>query len=211
MVHASLEELGSLVLDIDGNRLDATFLRENGDVDDSFTILKTPDNCPLIANPGQEDGDADEVGDACDNCAFMTNPDQLDTDGDGAGDACDEDDDNDGLTDLQENTLGTDPLMTDTDNDGYSDGLEVSANTDPLDSSSIPSLADGDLAPLGSPDGRVDIRDLLVVIRIVLGYVTPGALELVHGDINRDGVINISDLLLIQKICLRPINEGGGN
>ncbi|MGH9660014.1 MAG: Ig-like domain-containing protein, partial [Bryobacteraceae bacterium] len=36
----SLNNLGSLVLDIDGNRLDAKFLRENGAIADSFTILK---------------------------------------------------------------------------------------------------------------------------------------------------------------------------
>jgi len=36
----SLTNLGSLVLDINGNRLDATFVRENGTTPDTFTILK---------------------------------------------------------------------------------------------------------------------------------------------------------------------------
>jgi hypothetical protein len=36
----SLTNLGSLVLDINGNRLDATFIRENGTTPDSFTIIK---------------------------------------------------------------------------------------------------------------------------------------------------------------------------
>jgi hypothetical protein len=36
----SLNQLGSMVLDVDGNRLDAKFLRETGAIDDSFTILK---------------------------------------------------------------------------------------------------------------------------------------------------------------------------
>ncbi|MBI1761882.1 MAG: PQQ-dependent sugar dehydrogenase [Acidobacteria bacterium] len=36
----SLNQLGSLVLDISGNQLDAKFLRETGAVDDSFTISK---------------------------------------------------------------------------------------------------------------------------------------------------------------------------
>src|SRR5438045_3580488 len=33
---------GSLVLDINSNRLDAVFLRETGAIDDSFTIIKNP-------------------------------------------------------------------------------------------------------------------------------------------------------------------------
>jgi hypothetical protein len=36
----TLLNLGSLVLDINGNRLDATFVRENGTTPDTFTIIK---------------------------------------------------------------------------------------------------------------------------------------------------------------------------
>ena len=36
----SLNVLGSMVLDVDGNRLDAKLLRETGAIDDSFTIVK---------------------------------------------------------------------------------------------------------------------------------------------------------------------------
>ena len=39
-MNVSLSELGSLVLDINGNRLDATFLRETGATNDTFTIMK---------------------------------------------------------------------------------------------------------------------------------------------------------------------------
>jgi hypothetical protein len=35
-------QMGSLVLDINSNRLDAVFLRETGAIDDSFTIIKGP-------------------------------------------------------------------------------------------------------------------------------------------------------------------------
>jgi len=43
----SLNRLGSVVLDVDGLRLDAKFLRETGDIDDSFTIIKSDLPAPL--------------------------------------------------------------------------------------------------------------------------------------------------------------------
>jgi hypothetical protein len=51
--------------------------------------------------------------------------DNTDSDGDGEQDATDPDDDNDGLTDVEEGSLGTNPLLADTDSDGYNDGAEV--------------------------------------------------------------------------------------
>jgi hypothetical protein len=39
-MHIQLIQLGSLVLDVDGNRLDARFVRETGAIDDAFTIVK---------------------------------------------------------------------------------------------------------------------------------------------------------------------------
>jgi hypothetical protein len=55
VMFAAFLELGSLVLDIDGNRLDAKFLRETGAIDDYFTIIKggTPEPfrlCTLVLN-----------------------------------------------------------------------------------------------------------------------------------------------------------------
>lgn len=43
-----------------------------------------------------------------------------------------EDQDRDGLSDQEEQALGTDPANPDTDGDGYSDGVEVSSGYDPL-------------------------------------------------------------------------------
>jgi hypothetical protein len=51
-------------------------------------VIDLVDNCPLVMNPGQADGDGDTRGDACDNCPILANPDQADADGDGIGDAC---------------------------------------------------------------------------------------------------------------------------
>ena len=39
--------LGSLVIDVNSNRLDATFLRETGAIDDHFTIIKGAATAPL--------------------------------------------------------------------------------------------------------------------------------------------------------------------
>jgi autotransporter-associated beta strand protein len=46
-MYLSLNNLGSVVLDINSNRLDAKFVRETGAVDDYFTILKS--NAPPVA------------------------------------------------------------------------------------------------------------------------------------------------------------------
>ena len=61
-------------------------------------IEDTADNCPVTGNPGQDDGDADGVGDACDNCTEVANADQRDSNGDGYGNICDGDLNNNGAT-----------------------------------------------------------------------------------------------------------------
>jgi len=74
-----------------------------------------------------------------------------------------------------------------------------------------PIYADGDLAPIGSPDGRIDIADYLIATRVLTGKIAPTELEYSHGDLYPvgapDGVFNVQDLLLIQKLLL---GEGAG-
>jgi len=92
------------------------------------------DNCPVTSNSDQVDADGNGIGDVCDddedqdgivgvldNCPTNANPNQLDTDHDGQGNACDTDDDNDGISDTQEASDGTNPLLVDTDGDGVND------------------------------------------------------------------------------------------
>jgi 3',5'-cyclic AMP phosphodiesterase CpdA len=57
IMHTALLEMGSLVLDIDGHRLDAKFLRETGAIDDYFTIIKGAAPEPLrIATVRYDEG-----------------------------------------------------------------------------------------------------------------------------------------------------------
>ncbi|MCI5059014.1 MAG: metallophosphoesterase family protein, partial [Flavobacteriales bacterium] len=40
VMYVGLDELGSMVIDVEDNRMDVRFLRENGNIDDYFTIMK---------------------------------------------------------------------------------------------------------------------------------------------------------------------------
>ena len=86
------------------------------------------------------------------------------------------DDDFDGLTNLQEVTLGTDPLLADTDGDGYIDGVEVEVGSDPKSPLSTPLTVSpvretigGTVAALNradpstgtSPDSSIAIRETI--------------------------------------------------
>ena len=99
----------ALMPDIGGASLVSTWIDyglppERDPDGDRVDVLE--DNCPTVANPGQEDWDQDGVGDACDNCPMIPNPrvdadfrathpwatltgGQRDDDGDGFGNRCD--------------------------------------------------------------------------------------------------------------------------
>jgi hypothetical protein len=70
--------------------------------------------------------------------------------------APDQDTDGDGLSDAQEQQLGTNPNKLDTDGDGYSDNDENAQGSDPLDASSTPEASPPAEVPNGGgPPPRV--------------------------------------------------------
>jgi len=131
-------------------------VRDFDEIDDSI------DNCPDATNPDQADLDDDGLGDICDadidGDRIANNRDFYpkisvngfrDTDRDGIPDKCpsrclalgmraDNDDDGDGLTDRDETSRGTNPLLADSDGDSMSDELEVETGFDPLDGDDCP-------------------------------------------------------------------------
>ncbi|MGD2128192.1 MAG: thrombospondin type 3 repeat-containing protein [Lysobacterales bacterium] len=134
-------------------------------------------------NPLLGDSDQDGIDDTLDNCPYAANPGQRDLDADGAGDVCDPDADNDGQSNDDENTCGSDPLDagslspdndgdslpdcvdTDDDNDGQLDVDELACGSDPLDAASLSPDFDGDglldcLDPDDDNDGVKDEVDV---------------------------------------------------
>lgn len=115
------------------------------------------DNCPLIANADQADGDMDGEGDACDidtndadsdnvsdsqdNCPAIPNADQADADGDGVGDVCDamfNDQDSDTVGDALDNCpADSNTNQADLDEDGQGDVCDSDDDDD-----TVPDLSD---------------------------------------------------------------------
>jgi subtilisin family serine protease len=155
--------------------------------------------------------DADSDGDGLNNIyevtVLGTSPENVDSDGDGLADGAGGvvpiavlpggvDVNEDGFVD-GEMDLGTDPADADSDDDGITDGDEVSLyGIDPTVSNV------GDVGPRGSPDNLVNLGDLVVLTRLVTDVIQPTALESVLGDINSDGQLNVSDMLLLQQAIL---------
>jgi len=107
------------------------------DNDDDGDGLTDSEEAALGTSRLLADTDDDGTNDNLDNCPVTPN-DQADGDNDGIGDACDDDLDNDGLSNSEEASLGTNPNIADSDGDGYNDKEEVDAGTDPTDADDFP-------------------------------------------------------------------------
>ncbi|MEZ4781447.1 MAG: metallophosphoesterase [Flavobacteriaceae bacterium] len=118
-MYASLNELGSCILEVDGNTLHVKFIRETGAIDDYFTIEK---GC-------SSDADGDGVCDADDQCPGFD--DTVDVDNDSIPDGCDPliDSDGDGVADSEDQCPGFDDTI-DVDNDNIPDGCDPLIDSD---------------------------------------------------------------------------------
>jgi hypothetical protein len=174
-MYISLNQLGSLVVDVDGDRLDAWFLDDScgapgctTSIQDYFTIIKS---CPS----GDVDGDG--VCDDRDNCPGLSNPpsdcdgdpgtldEQCDDDDDGMGNPCDpcpidpaNDGDGDGWCADEDNCpLDHNPSQTDTDGDGDGDACDLDDDADGVeDSLDCAPLVFG-VSSLPGPIGPLDL------------------------------------------------------
>jgi hypothetical protein len=157
-----------------------------------------------LPNDIDSDDDNDGLADTIEP-GLGTDPLDSDTDDDGLSDGFEVNYDPDPLDSY---TLGTDlnPMQQDTDGDGISDGDEILAGFDPLDAASTP--ADGDI----NLDGKVDAADVLLALRALLeGLELLDDEQQLHADVaplsgglvpSPDGVFNLGDVLVIQRMAL---------
>jgi len=149
---------------------------------DGDSVADACDNCPLDYNPGQEDRNLDNVGDACDvdgdgvpgtathgpdNCWHTFNPNQVDSDHDGRGDACAAcaaagpgavDGDHDGIVDVCDNCPGlANTAQADSDGDGIGDSCDNCPQAVNPDQHDVDNDGRGDLCDAcGAPEDGTD-------------------------------------------------------
>lgn len=139
---------------------DSDGIGDNADNDDDNDGLTDDEESVIGSDAKSEDTDGDTIRDSLDNCPIHSNVAQQDNDEDGLGDECDLDDDNDGLVDSEENSVGEDGFLTnsklsDSDGDGFTDpddNCPLESNIDQIDTD-----ADGfgDACDCGSNDPEI--------------------------------------------------------
>ena len=146
-VEVNQTQTNPLLVDTDG---DSVFDNEEDSDSDGLT---NADEVTRGTNPIVADTDADGMNDSTD--VFPIDPaETIDTDHDGTGDNADADDDDDGLSDIDEiNIYGTNPKLSDTDGDGLNDSVESNTGTyvSALNTGTNPNNSDTDADEV--PDG----------------------------------------------------------
>ncbi|MDO8584221.1 MAG: hypothetical protein Q7R83_03530 [bacterium] len=96
--------------------------------------------------------------------------------------------DNDGLTDEEEKTLGTNPLVVDTDGDGYGDDLEVIVyKTDPLKITTK--------AEIAAAESDLPVKQSVVPMEAIVAAKAAEETELT-ADTDRDGLLDRQEMSL---------------
>lgn len=182
------------------------------------------DNCIAMANAAQANND----GNHADNTPQVVH-DVTATNSDRFGDACDPDDDNDGLSDVDEasgaacSAIVTNATRADSDGDGFHDRAECTLGTNPTSSASRPGQSPNVVAGCG-PSGDADGDRLSDRIEIC-GYNSDPARADSDGDrasggaadgceavsLNGDLVVNSSDQLLLALEYTRTLSGGAIN
>src|SRR5574341_1496403 len=116
----------------------------------------------LGSDPFNKDTDGDSLEDVFELLATGTSLLKADTDGNGINDSA-EDTDRGGLTNLEEQTLKTNPLNSDTDSDGLTDDVEIVLGSNPLTADS-----DGDGILDGVEDHTSVIRDEKLGVKVAI-------------------------------------------
>lgn len=119
-------------------------------LNNQLVVVKQTQTNPVITTydiANLPDSDNDGVHDLQDNCMNTANSDQADFDADNLGDLCDADDDNDGLPDAIETTLGLNSRDAsdadgDLDGDDFSNRLEHLLGSNANDADSVPVALD---------------------------------------------------------------------
>ncbi|MGI8735620.1 MAG: thrombospondin type 3 repeat-containing protein [Pyrinomonadaceae bacterium] len=212
------------------------YARYNADFSESFAAdanrpERLSDHDAAVAYFSSPDQDNDGVLDGADNCPAVANTDQADLDGDTIGDACDSDDDNDGQSDADEVTCGSDPLdsnskSTDTDgdnspdcvdadddNDGVLDGADncpLVANTDQSnnDSDGLGDVCDPD----DDNDGVLDANDNCPFVANAnqADNDNDGAGDPCDADDDNDGVLDVNDNCPLTSNASQADNDNDG-
>ena len=207
--------------DKDNHRIRGVDIIDQDNDDDTW--LDAFDNCPSLANIGQENAD----GNFLDQTPPSTQDDWTWVNSDVLGDACDSDDDNDGALDTTEvagcnGSPALDPIDRDTDNDRFLDGAECVLGTDPTSAGSKPGTSPGGTAacgPTGDTDGdriadRIEVcgfnsipTDIDTDDDVKDGQSSGLAKDGCEvASLNSDRVVNAGDqLLMIQEIIREPV------
>lgn len=182
-MYASLNQLGSCILEVNGSTLNLKFITNTGTITDYFTIQK---GCTQGASC--DDGDPCTINDVYDaNCGCVGTPDTNDSDGDGICDTVDQEANSPCPLDVDGNGVSND-----TDGDGVANCLDaepnspcpinVDANGVSLDSDGDGVCDDDDICPGGNDnvdadnDGIPDFCDSSICLPDTTTFIPNGTL-----------------------------------